>query len=362
MKVAFYLGSLNRGGAETMLTDIFGSKDKLPFEAVCIYRNEGNMSDAFYCTGVPMLRLPRKRSWLLYGLRLRRLVLSQQVDIVHAQSTFNAAIAIIFLVFTHVKVVTTLHGIGFGKANPIYKRLVYRHSARMVCVSEWEKADYLKLGCCGVEDRFVVVRNGINFSKFGQARPPLAEGERLRLCMVGNFVHEKDQYFICRFLKEISSKGLPFDFYFIGREVPDYKVCYERCKSYCVQNGLNDCVHFLGARDDVPELLGDMDAFVYSSKSETFGIAPVEAMAMGLPTFVNDLDVFVEITQNGELAEMYKSGDLQDLCAKFDDFMRNRQLYYEKAQANASRIRNLYSIAAHIDGLHSLYSQILSKQ
>ena len=362
MKIAYYVGSLNRGGAETLLADIFSRGEDLPFKAVCIYRNEGTMSDTFHSTAVPMLRLPRKHSWLLYGLRLRRLVLSQKVDIVHAQSTFNAAIAIIFLAFTRVKVVTTLHGIGFGNANPLYKRLVYRHSSRMVCVSEWERADYLRLGCCGVEDRFVVVRNGINFSKFGLTRPPVTEGSAVRLCMVGNFVHEKDQYFVCQFLKEIASKGVPFDFFFIGREVQAYQICYDRCKAYCEENGLNGCVHFLGSRDDVPELLSDMDAFVYSSKSETFGIAPVEAMAMGLPIFVNDLDVFVEITQNGELAVLYKTGDIEDLCAKFSDFMHYRQQYYEKAQASASRIRNLYSIAAHVDGLHSLYSQILSKK
>ena len=360
MKIAFFLGSLNRGGAETLLVDIFSRGDKLPFEAVCVYRKEGNMSDAFHGTAVPMLRLNRKRSWIFYGIRLRRLLLSQQVDIVHAQTAFNAAIAIIFLAFTRVKVVTTLHGASFGKANPLYKRLVYRHSSRLVCVSEWERVDYLRLGSCGAADRFVVVHNGIDFSKFGYARPPVGEGDRVRLCMVGNFVPEKNQYFICQFLKELVSRGFLFDFYFIGRAVPAYQACYDRCVAYCEQNELNDFVHFMGGRSDVPQLLEDMDAFVYSSKSETFGIAPVEAMAMGLPTFVNDLDVFVEVSQNGELAVLYKSGDMEDLCAKFSDFMQHRQLYYDKAMANASVIRNLYSIAAHIDGLCSLYTQILS--
>ena len=362
MKIAFILGTLNRGGMETLLADMFGSAGQLPFEAVCIYRKEGNMSDAFHNTAVPMLYIPHKHSWLLYGLRLRRQVKREHIDIVHAQSAFNAAIAIVCLAFTRVKVVTTLHGIGFGKANPLYKWLVYRHSSRIVCVSEWERADYLRLGCCGVADRFVVVRNGINFSKFGYARSPVPEGNAVRLCMVGNFVPEKDQYFICHFLKEMASRGFLFDFYFIGREVPACKSCYDRCITYCEQNGLSGCVHFMGGREDVPELLGNMDAFVYGSKSETFGIAPVEAMAMGLPTFVNDLEVFAEITRNGELAVLYKSGDLQDLCVKFIDFMHNRQAYYDRAMANAQKVRNLYSIAAHVDGLHSLYTQILSKQ
>ena len=361
MKIAFFIGALNRGGMETLLADVFGYGEKLPFEAVCIYREEGNMSDVFRQTMVPMLYLPHRRSWLLYGLRLRRHVRSLNVDIVHAQTAFNAAIAIIFLAFTRVKVVTTLHGLDFGYDKPMYKRFVYRHSSRIVCVSEWERAAYLKLGSYGMADRFVVVHNGINLSKFGQARPPASAGDVVRLCMVGNFVPDKNQYFVCHFLKELMSRGFSFQFYFIGREVLLYKMWYDKCVSYCKQNGLGDCVHFLGGRDDVPELLGDMDAFVYCSKIETFGIAPVEAMAMGLPTFVNDLDVFVEITQKGELAVLYKSGDLQDLCLKFSDYMQHRQLYYDRAVSSASTIRNLYSIAAHIRALHSLYSQILLK-
>lgn len=357
VKIAFFIGTLNRGGMETLLADVFGRGGQLPFEAVCIYRKEGNMSDAFHNTAVPMLHITHMHSWLLYGLRLRRLVKRENIDIVHAQSAFNAAVAILSLAFTQVKVVTTLHGVDFDRANALYKRFVYRHSSRIVCVSEWERT-YLRRDCCGAEDRFVVIPNGINFSKFGYARTPIAEGGSVRLCMVGNFVPEKNQYFICRFLKEMKSKGFVFDFFFIGREIPMYKAWYEKCQTYCEQNGLSGCVYFMGGREDVPELLGDMDAFVYSSRSETFGIAPVEAMAMGLPTFVNDLGVFAEITQNGELAVLYRSGDIQDLCSKFTDFMHNRHAYYDRAMANAPRVRSLYSIAAHIDALHSLYLQI----
>ena len=285
-------------------------------------------------------------------------MLSLQVDIVHAQNAFNAAIAIIFLAFTRVKVVTTLHGLGFEKANPLYRRLVYRHSSRLICVSESERAVYLNHGSFGVADRFVLIKNGVNFDKFGYVESTVAENGTLRLCMVGNFVPEKNQYFVCRFLRELDRNTIPFIFYFIGRQVPTHREYYDRCVEYCEQNGLKDKVCFMGSRDDVPELLKGMDAFVYSSKSETFGIAPVEAIAMGLPTFVNDLDVFVEITQNGELAVLYKSDDLQDLYLKFSDFVQHRQLYYDSAKANASKIRNLYSIAAHVDGLHSLYTQI----
>ena len=358
MKVAFFLGSLNRGGAETLLADVFAQGTDLPFEAVCIYRNEGTLSDVFHKTEVPMRKLPRKRSWLLYGLRLRRLVKKEGVDILHAQSAFNAVIAILFLAFTPVKIVLTLHGVAFNSANGWYKRFVFHHCRRLICVSESERTQYLAHPVHGVEDRFVVIPNGINFNKFGYSSPT-ADESTLRMCMVGNFVPEKNQYFICCLLKELTLQGVTFDFSFIGARVPAYGACYDRCVSFCEQNGLGGQVQFLGSRNDVPDLLSGMDAFVYSSKSETFGIAVVEAMAMGLPTFVNDLDVFDEITQNGELAFLYKSDDVQDLSGKISDYLHNRSDYHARAQANASVVRNRYSIATHTANLQSIYSQII---
>ncbi|MBQ6067976.1 MAG: glycosyltransferase family 4 protein [Bacteroidales bacterium] len=359
MKIAFFLGALNRGGAETLLADVFSHGDELPFDAVCLYRNEGDMSDAFHRTSVPMLRLARKHSWLLYGLRLRKLLLSQKVDIVHAQSAFNATLAILFTAFTRIKVVVTMHGLSFASAHPLYKRFVFRHSRRIICVSESERAEYLRRGSYGVADRMVVVHNGINFSKFDYANPQGTNDGPLRLCMVGNFVPEKNQLLICQFLKMLASNGHPFDFYFIGRKVPAYASCYDRCVAYCEQNGLSGHVHFMGGRDDVPELLRTMDAFIYSSKSETFGIAVVEAMAVGLPTFVNDLDVFVDITQQGRLAMLYKSGDPQELYDKYIDFLRHREDYRAKALKNAPAIRDKHSITTHIANLHSIYTKII---
>jgi L-malate glycosyltransferase len=47
--------------------------------------------------------------------------------------------------------------------------------------------------------------------------------------------------------------------------------------------GLNDTVRFIGARNDVPELLMAADAFVMSSKSEGLPLVLLEAMGAGVP-------------------------------------------------------------------------------
>jgi L-malate glycosyltransferase len=61
--------------------------------------------------------------------------------------------------------------------------------------------------------------------------------------------------------------------------------------------GVADRVHFLGnlTREQVADLYGAADLFVFPSVWETFGLAPVEAAMVGLPIVAADLDVLREV-------------------------------------------------------------------
>ena len=356
MKIAFFLGSLNRGGAETLLADVFSRGKSLPFEAVCVYRKEGTMSEAFHSTDVPMLRLPRKRSWLLYGLRLRRLFRNEHVDIVHAQTAFNAALAILFLAFTRIKIVTTFHGFGFVNANPLYKRLVFRHSRRLIFVSNTEREVFLQHGTCGVEDRCEVVYNGINFSKFGYARQPEDSQQPVHACMVGSFGEGRNHMFVCKCLNALLERGVDFHFTFIGAARDSERDIYDSCVSYCHQHGLDDKVTFYGLSNDVPGMLTEMDAFVYATRHDSFGIAVIEAIASGLPTFVNNTDVMSELSNDGQYATLYQTDEVDSFVGRFEEFLNHRQDYWQQAQTNAQQVRERYSIDRHIAALAEQYN------
>ena len=54
MKVAFLLGSLNRGGTETMILDIFKDNSDVRFAKLLVYREEGCLSNEFHSTEWPV--------------------------------------------------------------------------------------------------------------------------------------------------------------------------------------------------------------------------------------------------------------------------------------------------------------------
>lgn len=60
-------------------------------------------------------------------------------------------------------------------------------------------------------------------------------------------------------------------------------------EQYVATHGLVECVRFLGPRDDIPDLMRAMDAYVVSSATEGLPIALLEAMSSGLPVVATNV-------------------------------------------------------------------------
>ena len=63
MKIAYFIGALNRGGAESLILDICRQHKSVPYDFVCIYRHEGNMSEDFKKSGANLLHVPQKSGY-----------------------------------------------------------------------------------------------------------------------------------------------------------------------------------------------------------------------------------------------------------------------------------------------------------
>lgn len=362
MKVAFYIGRFNRGGAETMLLDIFSRKESLPFDPVCIYRSEGTLSESFHETKVPLIRLQRNKSWLIYTIRLRRLLIKEKINIVHAQTSLNAIIAILCTFGTGIKVVNTFHGFSFSSASRWLRRFVFKGCDRLIFVSEYEMDYYLSRGEFGSKNKCSVVYNGINFEKFQLKSDQYEVSEVVEMGMVGSFGEGRNHYFICQFLDYLKKRGEKFHFSFIGASRPSELPLYNKCINYCNKHGLDENVTFVGLSNDVPGLLKKMDLFLYATRHDSFGIAVIEAIAAGVPTIVNDWDVMKEITSQGEYAPLFLTDNIDSLYDLYHDFVVHRQTWKEKAFQSALEVRRRYDIDRHIDCLKHEYELVMDDQ
>ncbi len=367
MKVAYLLGSLSRGGTETLILDVFKNAEKASFDFIGIHRKDGPLKDDFYATKPAFIKCgPKGLRFISYLCRLRKLLKANDVNIAHAQQFLDAIYAKLACVGTGIKIVETFHGYDFNASwlNMLMIKLSMMFSDVICFVSEGEMQYYLDKYGKRFGAKSHVAYNGVNFDKIVERSgvsklPKTTDGSTpLKLGTVGNFVAVREQMTLCKFLHLLDIQGMDFDFYFVGRKDDNEPWRYDNCVSYCEQNGLMDKVHFMGPRSDVPELLASWDAFLYSTDHDTFGIAVVEAIAAGLPTFVNDWEVMTEITDNGKLAHLYKTKNPEDLLRVFNNFLQNRAAYEQEAQKNAAIIRQKFSIQQHINRLNEIYASL----
>jgi glycosyltransferase involved in cell wall biosynthesis len=378
MKVAYLLGSLNRGGTETLLLDVFQNAASNQLDAIGIYRKTGVLENDFLASGVKMQCLPTGKNILMYLVRLRHLLKSNNITLVHAQQPIDAIYGLLASIFLRIKIVLTLHGYDFAdsKLSLMLLKFILKNTSVNIYVSDSQRKYYTRKYKLNTAKQQTVY-NGISFDKLHiestvirdatLSHTPNSNNLRLEyqlstdtllLASVGNFVPGRDQYSICKFLKLLKESGIDFQFVFIGKRNDSTPERYERCVKFISDNNLSKNVHFLGSRNDVPDILFQLDAFVYSTEHDTFGIAVVEAMACGIPVFVNDWEVMTEITENGNLASLYKTKDENDLFRQFSLFLQHKGLYIEKAKLASKVVRNKYGIENHISNLKTIYSNL----
>lgn len=138
------------------------------------------------------------------------------------------------------------------------------------------------------------------------------------------------------------------------------KFLLNRCKQYEVE----DKVHLLGYRSDVPRLLRAADLFVFPTHFEGFGLAIVEAMAHDLPIVSSDAKSIPEIIENNVNGLLFPSQNSKSLletiryALKHPDEMR---VMAKEAKSNVERFSEEKMIEETLKLLEKMGSFIIGQ-
>ncbi|MES2588248.1 MAG: glycosyltransferase family 4 protein [Bacteroidota bacterium] len=369
IKVAFLLGSLNRGGTETLALDCFNHVEDTEFDLIGIHRNKGDLFNDFQQSKVELIQLkPRFLFDLVYLSKLRKAIKKNKIQIIHSHQFLDALYAKLACIGLSVKHVLTFHGFDFkySKKAKFLLSLILKKTDLNLYVSNCLKNHYVNKFQLDLTKQ-KVVPNGIAWDKFENSQKSAIrqeleiESDTLLFGSVGNFVSGRNQLVLCKFIALLSNQDLKFKFIFVGSFDGKDKGVYQECIDFCTQNNLNDIVLFLGSRKDVPSILYEIDAFFYASQNDSFGIAVVEAISKAIPVFTNDWESMKEITKNGELAFLYKTDDEEDLFLTWDNYFKNKERFLAKINQNALEVKRKYDIKNHLNELNEIYNSLLKK-
>ncbi len=183
---------------------------------------------------------------------------------------------------------------------------------RIICESETVRALLLAqrelLGV--VPERLRIIKNGIDLRRFdpgrydrGACRRALGLGERqFAVGVVARLAPEKNLGHLLEAVSMLVDRtpggARRIKAFLVG---PDYGA-RAQLERQARRLRLGKTVHFLGPREDVPQILRALDVFVLPSLYEGTSRAVLESMAMGLPLVVSELPSMAELMDgNGYL-------------------------------------------------------------
>lgn len=124
--------------------------------------------------------------------------------------------------------------------------------------------------------------------------------------------------------------------------------------------GISGVTEFSGAvqHRDVPLELGSLDIFAALSRSESFGVAVVEASACGLPVVVADVGGLPEVVQDGVTGLVVPAEDPLAAATALETLVKDSALRLRYGAAGRNHVNSIYPWQACVEKTVDLYRRI----
>ena len=262
-----------------------------------------------------------------------------------------------------IKVVTTLHGtdITLVGSHPSYKTAVefsINNSDVVTSVSESLKQDTLRLFTITNDIR--VVHNFIDTEKYDREsqnecqRIAVAKPEERILTHISNFRPVKRIEDVVKIFYNVQ-KEIPAKLLMVG-EGPEKRNAELLVKKL----GISDSVIFLGNSHEIAKILCYTDVFLLPSKSESFGLSALEAMAAETAVISTNTGGLPEVNVHGVTGYLSNLGDVEDMSKNAVSILKDDAILL-RFKANAKKHTKQFCLENILPVYEEIYSSVLEK-
>lgn len=292
---------LGNGGVQAVMMNIVRNMHKEYLFDMLLFTSEKRYyDDEFLTYGGEIYRIPRyegsnklrkKIDYYIRGVNLYRRVkelldVKGPFDIIHCNAEFESAPIMkaasecgIPVRITHTHIISQKNNFVATCLENYRKKIINIYATKSIgCSVEACRSFFLD------SKKATVINNTYDDSRFNPKQHVYQDEDGLHILQVGRFCDTKNQLFtvdvLCQIRKQVENVHLSF----VGFDMEGYEKLI-RDKIKYLQ--LDEYVTFYPSNADIPRLLSKSTSFIFPSLHEGFGIAIIEAQAMGLRCFAS---------------------------------------------------------------------------
>lgn len=329
LNLILVISNLTTGGAEIMLFKLLQQLDRTRFNPTVISLvGLGEMGSRIQALGIPVHTLDMQRGGLpspLALLHLVRLLRQLRPDMVNTWMYHADLLGGVAARLTGCRrVIWCIRQSNLAPTENKQSTLqVVKLCARL---SAWVPAQIISCSTRAKEvhagvgyrlDKLHVIPNGFELDRFTpDAAARAAVRAELGLAadtplvgLIARYDSQKNHAGFMAAAAQVAAKLPQAHFLLAGKDVD---VANSVLQAAIAQYGLQDRMHLLGRRDDMPRLMAALDVLASSSHGEAFPNVLGEAMACGVPCAVTDVGDSADIV--GNTGRVVPAGDMQGLA------------------------------------------------
>jgi glycosyltransferase involved in cell wall biosynthesis len=355
------------GGGERHLADLANALTQRGHEVYAALPSRSPLREELSALPAQNIFSLRLRNALDIGsaLELARLVREHRIEIVHAHVARDYPLAALATRRNRrSKLIITRHVLF-----PLSKlhSVTLSHVARVICVSNAVKR-VLSAQKIFNANKISVIPNGIDFRRLDASLenfdrdefrkqmkiPP----ESLLIGTVGEIKKQKGHEDFLRAASLIARERTDAHFIIVGADstsTGEHRASLERL---IAELNLTDRVHLTGWLDDVAPLLAALDAYVSASHTESFGLAIVEAMALGLPIVATATEGAQEIINSDDAGVLVPVSDVEAMASALLRLLEDANARKRTGTLARTTARTRFSLERMVDETEKAYLEV----
>jgi N-acetyl-alpha-D-glucosaminyl L-malate synthase BshA len=177
------------------------------------------------------------------------------------------------------------------------------------------------------------------------------DGERI-ICHVSNFRKVKRVEDVLRVFAKVNAEN-PAKLILVGDGPERYN-----CERLCRELNLCNRVIFLGKVRDTAHVLEIADVFLLPSETESFGLAALEAMAVGVPVISSNTGGIPEVNIHGYSGYLSDVGDVDDMAKNMLILLQEENL--KRFKLNAKERSKAFSLDSILPKYEEIYLNLIT--